>query len=85
VNLQIIARKRDIPILITSQVYSAGNDVKPFGGRSMDHMAKTIIRLDKTKGKRTDGKEERIATIMKHRSQPEGRSKKFLITSSGLE
>jgi len=85
VNLQIAARRKDIPVLITSQVYSVGNDVKPFGGRSMDHMAKTIIRLDKVKGKRTDGKEERIATLIKHRSQPGGKSKKFLITSSGLE
>ncbi len=85
VNLQIAARKKDIPVLITSQVYSSGNEVKPFGGRSMEHMAKTILRLDKINEKRIDGKEERSATLMKHRSQPEGKNKKFLITLRGLE
>ncbi len=85
VNLQIAARKKDIPVLITSQVYSSGNEVKPFGGRSMEHMAKTILRLDKINEKRIDGKEERSATLMKHRSQLEGKNKKFLITLHGLE
>lgn len=85
VNLQIAARRKDIPVLITSQVYSSGNEVKPFGGRSMEHMAKTILRLDKINEKRIDGKEERSATLMKHRSQPEGKNKKFLITLHGLE
>lgn len=85
VNLQIAARKRHIPVIVTAQVYSVGDEVKPFGGRSIDHMAKTAICLDKIEGKRSDGKEGRVATLMKHRSQPEGKKEKFLITSRGVE
>jgi len=85
VNLQIEARKRNIPVVITAQVYSVGDEVKPFGGRSIDHMVKTVIRLEKTGEKRKDGKEERMATLMKHRSQPEGKTVKFFITPSGVE
>ncbi|MEM2934853.1 MAG: DNA repair and recombination protein RadB [Candidatus Thermoplasmatota archaeon] len=83
INLQIEARKRDIPVLITSQVYSVGEEVKPFAGRSMDHIAKTIIMLEKIGSK--NGKEIRKATIMKHRSLPEGKSAIFLITQDGIE
>lgn len=83
INLQIEARKRDIPVIITSQVYSVGEEVKPFAGRSMDHIAKTIIMLERIGNK--NGKEIRKATIMKHRSLPEGRSATFLITQDGIE
>ena len=83
VTLQIMARKKKIPVLITSQVYSVGNEVKPFAGRSMDHIAKTIIRLDKNGNE--DGKEVRYATIVKHRSIPEGKRVKFYITQDGIE
>jgi len=83
VLLQIEARKKNIPVIITSQVYSAGDDIKPFAGRSMDHIAKTIIKLEKVGNK--NGKEERKATIMKHRSIPEGKSINFFITQDGIE
>jgi len=83
VTLQIVARKKKIPVLVTSQVYSAGDEVKPFAGRSMDHVAKTIIML--SRGKRENGKESRFATIVKHRSIPEGKTIKFYITSNGIE
>ena len=78
VTLQITARKKGIPVIITSQVYSAGDDIKPFAGRSMDHIAKTIIKLERI------GK-ERKATIMKHRSIPEGKSISFYITEDGIK
>ena len=39
----------------------------------------------KAEKKRKDGKEERLATLVKHRSQPEGRAIKFFITPSGVE
>lgn len=83
IKLQIEARKRDIPVVITSQVYSVGEEVKPFAGRSMDHIAKTIIMLEKAGSK--NGKEIRKATIVKHRSLPEGKSAIFLITQDGIE
>ncbi|MCD6222524.1 MAG: DNA repair and recombination protein RadB [Thermoplasmata archaeon] len=83
VTLQITARKKKIPVLITSQVYSVGNEVKPFAGRSMDHIAKTIIMVERNG--RENGREARFATIVKHRSIPEGKKIKFYITQDGIE
>jgi len=83
VTLQIEARKKNIPVIITSQVYSVGDDIKPFAGRSMDHIAKTIIKVEKVGS--VGGKEERKATLMKHRSIPEGKSIHFFITEEGIE
>jgi len=79
-DLQLIARKKDVPVVISGQVYTAENgEIKPFAGRGIEHMAKTIIRLDKT------GIGKRQATIIKHRSIPEGRKAFFTITQKGLE
>jgi len=84
VTLQVTARKKNIPVIVTSQVYSTGEEVKPFGGRCIDHMTKTIVRLEKM-ANRELGKEPRLATIIKHRSQPEGETANFYITKDGLE
>jgi DNA repair protein RadB len=79
-NLQLAARKKDIYILITGQVYtSEKGEIKPFAGRGIEHITKTIIRLEKT------GIGKRAATIIKHRSQPENKKAFFTITSNGLE
>lgn len=79
-NLQLTARKKDIPIIIAGQVYtSETGEIKPFAGRGIEHMAKTVIRLDKI------GVGRRQATIIKHRSIPEGKKTVFLITQKGLE
>jgi DNA repair protein RadB len=83
VNLQIVARKKNIPVIVTAQVYSTGEEVKPFGGRCIDHMAKTVIRLEKVIDEDLR-KEARQATIIKHRSQSEGDSAIFHITNTGL-
>lgn len=75
------ARQSDIPILLTSQVYSnlLNGGVEFLGGHALHHNAKTIIRLDK----RAEGR--RVAVIMKHRSLPEGRSAMYRITETGIE
>lgn len=80
VTLQIEARRKDIPVIITSQVYSAGEEIKPFAGRSIDHIAKTIIRVEKISG----APEKRKATLVKHRSIPEGKSVCFAIKEDGI-
>ena len=78
-NLQLIARKKDIPVIIAGQVYtSESGEIKPFAGRGIEHMAKTVIRLDKI------GVGHRQATIIKHRSIPEGKKTVFTITQTGL-
>lgn len=79
-DLQIAAMKKDLFAIISGQVYSTENDdVKPFAGRGIEHVAKTIIKLEKI------GIGKRQATIIKHRSLPEGEKAIFTITSKGLE
>jgi DNA repair protein RadB len=79
-NLQLVARKKDLHVLLSGQVYATENDdVKPFAGRGVEHMAKTILKLERV----STGK--RQGTIIKHRSQPEGKKAFFAITGRGLE
>ncbi|MDI3483270.1 MAG: repair protein RadB [Candidatus Methanomethylophilaceae archaeon] len=76
-----VARRMDVPVVLTSQVYTA-IDTGTFeflGGHVLHHNAKTIIRLDKV------GPNRRRAVVMKHRSIPEGRSVFFSIGKTGLE
>jgi len=75
-----IARQYEIPVVITSQVYTniSTGSVEFLGGHAMHHNAKTIIRLDPR------GNGVRTAVIIKHRSLPEGRSAMFRITADGL-
>jgi len=75
-----LARRNDVPVLITSQVYSniATGGIEFLGGHPMSHNSKTIIRLDKK------GNSVRTAVIIKHRSLPEGRSANYRITATGI-
>jgi DNA repair protein RadB len=77
--MQMAARKKDIFVLVSEQVYTDKNaEIKPFTHRETEHMIKTSIKLEKR------GIGKRTAIIMKHRSQPEGKTTFFTITSSGL-
>ncbi len=79
-NLQVAARQRDLFVIITEQVYTdKAGEVKPFTNRDAEHMTKTILRFDRK------GIGQREATIMKHRSQPEGKKTCFRISNGGLE
>ena len=79
-NLQIAAREKDLFVVVAEQVYTDKNgNIKPFTNRDTEHMAKTIIKLDKI------GIGERQATIIKHRSQPEGKKTLFRISAICLE
>jgi DNA repair protein RadB len=79
-NLQVAARKNDIYVVVTEQVYTDKNgEIKPFTHRDTEHMIKTSLRFDKKDAG------ERLATVIKHRSQPEGKTTVFKITACGLE
>ena len=79
-DLQIAAREKDLFVIITEQVYTdKAGEVKPFTNRDAEHMTKTILRLDRK------GIGQREATIIKHRSQPEGKKACFRISAVGLE
>ncbi len=80
-ELQTIARKHRLPVLITNQVYTELElgILRPLGGTAMQHASKTIIFLEKA------GEGRRRARLFKHRSQPEGATTEFRITAKGLE
>jgi len=75
------ARIRNIPVVLTSQVYTDidKGTYEPLGGHTLIHNSKSIIRLEKI------GLNVRRATIMKHRHLAEGESAEFKITGSGIE
>ena len=80
--LSSLARKKNIVILVTNQVYSdfdKRNDIKMVGGDILKYWSKCLLKLEKR------GWNLRKIQIVKHRSLPEGKSAFFLITDSGLE
>lgn len=81
VDLMEISRKQDIPVLVTTQVYSmAGSEVRPIGGHALTHNCKTILRLERL----GEGGFRKVV-LVKHRSQPTGGSAVFVLTGSGAE
>ena len=82
--LSNIARKYDIAVVITNQIYNAfddegNNEVKAVGGDIIAYISKVIIKLE-----RGDEINQRVATLIRHRSIPEGKQTSFLITSNGI-
>lgn len=75
-----LARKRDIPVIITNQVFTnlETDDLEPLGGQVIRHISKAVVRLDKSALGR------RRATVLKHRAVAEGLAAEFRITQRGL-
>jgi DNA repair protein RadB len=68
-----------VPVVFTNQVWRNQRDgqLEALGGSFVNHVAKTIVRIDRLPGAR------RRAVLIKHRSRPEGTAD-FQITSDGL-
>ena len=79
-KLLAVARSKDIPVLLTSQVYTdlEKGTFEPLGGHVLLHNAKAIIRLDKV----STG--VRRAVIIKHRHLEEGKRADFKLTNTGV-
>ncbi len=80
--LSEIARKYDIPVLVTNQVYSLIDErgkIEVVGGDLIKYWSKCLIEL------KIHENGIREAILRKHRYLPENLSVKFRITSSGLE
>lgn len=77
-HLTTFARKHNVPVVITGQVYGGEDTTQPFARRTMEHLVKALVRFGKT----PDG--GRKATILKHRSIEEGRQARFWIAQNGL-
>tara|TARA_Y100000310_G_scaffold334650_1_gene414884 strand:- start:295 stop:981 length:687 start_codon:yes stop_codon:yes gene_type:complete len=76
-----IARRRNIPVLITNQVYADFENkcnVKMVGGDLLKYGSKCLIELEKLSS--CNG-----LVLKKHRSLPEGLNLKFKIVEKGLE
>jgi len=80
-KLLALARKQDIPVVLTSQVYTDidRGTFEPLGGHMLSHNAKSILRLEKI------GPNARRATLMKHRHIAESNAAEFLLTHEGVE
>jgi DNA repair protein RadB len=76
-----MARKRNLVVLITSQVYQSTDDgqVRPFGWSRLEYETKAILEL------KMDGTGRREAVLRRHRSLPEDISVGFRITERGIE
>jgi len=71
-----IARKRNIPVIITNQVYRWEDSLKMVGGDILKYWGKCLIELVNDNGKR-------IAYLRKHRSLPE-KEIEFEIRNEGV-
>lgn len=83
-----IARKKNIPILVTNQVYADFEDrekVNMVGGDLLKYQSKCIIELKRLGGGGAGVSGIREAIIRKHRSIEEGKSIRFKIVDSGVE
>ncbi|KYK25754.1 hypothetical protein AYK26_01940 [Euryarchaeota archaeon SM23-78] len=76
-----IARKKDIPVIMTAQVYAdieKKEGVRIVGGRIITNISKTLVELEKSGA-------NRIAVIRKHRSIEEGKKVMFRIVDEGIK
>lgn len=79
-HLLSIARKHDIAVAFTNQVYTdpERDATSALGGHTIDHWSAIILRLDRFRGG------NRRATLEKHHSREAGGTAQFRITESGL-
>lgn len=75
-TLAEIARKREIPVLVTNQVYKWDDNTQMVGGDILKYWGKCLIEIENDRGKRT-------AYLRKHRSLAES-SLTFQIYDGGI-
>ncbi|WP_226010438.1 DNA repair and recombination protein RadB [Halomicrobium salinisoli] len=80
-HLLSLARKHDLAVCFTNQVYSdpESDGTNALGGHTLNHWSGAVVRVDRFRGG------NRRATLEKHRSKPAGETVKLRITESGLE
>ena len=85
VSLQLAAKKKGIPILVTGQVYDHKDGVKPFASRVITPLAKTVVKLEKIGYINGKQNEDRMAILIKHRVKKKKAQGIFTITAQGLK
>ncbi|MDG6257587.1 MAG: DNA repair and recombination protein RadB [Methanomicrobiaceae archaeon] len=80
VRLLGYAKRFDIPVLVTNQVYMDIDRgvMKGLGGTTLRHISKAIVRVEKRTGSRR-------AVLEKHRSLPEEAAFEFEIVKEGIK
>lgn len=75
------AKRYELPVIVTNQVYmdTTKNAYFGLGGTALEHISKAIVRLE-----RLEAPGLRRATLVKHRSRPEGESFDFEIVQDGI-
>jgi DNA repair protein RadB len=81
-KLMKIAKKYDVPVVVTNQVYSSfskdgGERLASVGGDVLKYWTKVVIQLSKS------GR-YRVATVVRHQHMPEGIKVRFRITEGGI-
>lgn len=79
-RLSQIAREKDMPVLVTNQVYSVAGKIELTSKTIGRYWSKSLVKLEKLE---LPG--HRVATIIKHRSIPEGKSIEFVIAQNSLK
>lgn len=81
-HLLSLARKHDLAVVFTNQVFSDPDSeserVRPLGGHTLTHWSGAVLRLERFRGG------NRRATLEKHRSREAGGSARFRLTERGL-
>ncbi len=79
-HLLSLARKHDIAVGVTNQVYTdpESDTARPLGGHTLDHWSAAILRLDRFRGG------NRRATLEKHHAREAGNTAQFRITDGGI-
>jgi len=74
------AKRYDIPVLITNQVYMdiTRGEFAPLGGTGLYHLCKVILRIERTE-------QTRRIRITKHHAKPEGSYIEFTIVQEGIQ
>jgi DNA repair protein RadB len=82
-HLLSLARRHDLAVVITNQVYSDPDSdssrARPLGGHTLTHWSGTVLRLERFRAG------NRRATLEKHRAKAAGETARFRITETGLE
>ena len=79
-TLLALARKHDLAVVVTNQVYTdpEGDRARPLGGHTLAHWTGIVLRLERFRGG------NRRATLEKHHAKETGGSVRFEITGEGL-
>jgi DNA repair protein RadB len=79
-HLLSLARKHDLAVAFTNQVYTDpdSDQTRGLGGHTLDHWSAVVLRLDRFRGG------NRRATLEKHHAREAGDTAQFRITGSGL-